>query len=176
MVAKATKSTGGRTDPQADPVGRIMRPFYDTPGHLVRRLQQVTQGIFESEAGSFGITPAQYAILATVKLLPGREQREIATAAGYDVVTTSQIVRRLEAMALLRRDKGSRSRRGHSLQLTAAGRETLARIEPAIARVQKRLMERLPVGSRALFLQLLSDLAGVENSHRSTGQNKPTNY
>ena len=138
MMAKRTKPTGSYMESETALVRRIMRPVYDMPAHLVRRLQQVTQGIFESEAKSFGITPAQYAILATVQFLPGREQREIAAAAGYDSVTTSQIIRKLEAMELLRRDKGSRSRRGHSIHLTAAGTKKLAQIQPAIARVQKR--------------------------------------
>jgi DNA-binding MarR family transcriptional regulator len=157
---------------EAASVRRVMRPLYDMPAHLVRRLQQVTQSIFDSEARSFGITPAQYAILATIRLLPGREQREIAVAAGYDSVTTSQIIRKLEAMNLLRRDKGNRSRRGHAIHLTAAGTAKLLHIQPAIARVQKRLIERLPADKRTLFLHLISELTGVENSYRTSGKQK----
>jgi DNA-binding MarR family transcriptional regulator len=170
-VANRTKPTGADMETEAAFVRRVMRPVYDMPAHLVRRLHQVTQGIFEGEAKAFGITPAQYAILATVELLPGREQREIAAAAGYDSVTTSQIIRKLEAMRFLRRDKGDRSRRGHSIHLTAAGNRKLAQIQPAIARVQQRLIERLPDEKRTQFLRLLSELVGVENSYRpSSGQ------
>lgn len=149
-----------------------MRPLYDLPGHLVRRLQQVTQNIYESEAKSFGVTHAQFAILQTVQLMPGLEQREIAAAAGYDSVTASHIIRKLETMKMLRRDKGSRSRRGHSLHLTAAGAEKLEQMLPALARVQERLMERLPPEKRALFLELLSEMTGVENSYRTPAPQK----
>jgi len=136
------------------------------PAHLVRRLQQVTQSIFEAEAKSFGITPAQFAILQTVSLMPGLEQREVAAAAGYDSVTTSQIVRKLEQLGLLRRDKGSRSRRGQSVHLTEAGLRVLSEMKPAIERIQERLIGRLPEAKRAVFLTLLSEITGVENSHR----------
>lgn len=102
------------------------------------------------KTGPSASPPAQDAILAIVQLLPGREQREVA-AAGYDSVTMSQIIRKLEAIDLVRRDKGNRSRRGHSIRLTAAGAETRAQIAPAIARVQNRLMKRLPAEKRALF-------------------------
>jgi DNA-binding MarR family transcriptional regulator len=172
MVANRTKPAGIDVETEAAVVSRVMRPLYDMPAHLVRRLQQVTQSIFDSEARSFGITPAQYAILATIQLLPGREQREIAAAAGYDKVTTSQIIRKLAAMDLLRRDKGNRSRRGHSLHLTAAGTQKLLQIRPAIARVQKRLINRLPAEKRTLFLQLMSELTAVENSYRTSGRRK----
>jgi len=144
----------------------IMRPLYDMPAHLVRRLQQVTQTIFEAEAKSFGITPAQFAILQTISLVPGLEQREVAAAAGYDSVTTSQIIRKLEQLGLLRRDKGSRSRRGQSVHLTEAGLQALNGMKPAIDRIQTRLMERLPKEKRTAFLQLLSEITDVDNSHR----------
>lgn len=143
----------------------IMRPLYDMPAHLVRRLQQVTQVIFEAEAKSFGITPAQFSILQTVSLMPGLEQREVAAASGYDSVTTSQIIRKLEQLGLLRRDKGSRSRRGQSVHLTDAGLQVLTQMRPAIDRVQARLIERLPNEKRSVFLALLSEITGVDNSH-----------
>lgn len=145
----------------------IMRPLYDMPAHLVRRLQQVTQAIFEAEAASFGITSAQFAILQTVDLMPGLEQREVAAASGYDSVTTSQIIRKLEVLGLLRRDKGSRSRRGQSVHLTEEGLQALTQMRPAIDRIQTRLIERLPEEKRAVFLQLLSEITDVDNSHRS---------
>ncbi|MDF2115791.1 MarR family winged helix-turn-helix transcriptional regulator [Roseiarcaceae bacterium H3SJ34-1] len=145
----------------------IMRPVYNMPAHLVRRLQQVTQAIFEAEAGSFGITSAQFAILQTVSLLPGLEQREVAAAAGYDSVTTSQIIRKLEVLGLLRRNKGSRSRRGQSVHLTEEGVQALTEIRPAIDRIQARLIERLPEEKRTAFLQLLSEITDVDNSHRA---------
>lgn len=142
-----------------------MRPLYDLPGHLVRRLLQVTQGLYENEVKAFGVTHAQFAILQTVQLAPGLEQREIAAAAGYDSVTASHIIRKLEAMKLLRRDKGSRSRRGHSLHLTEAGAEKLDQMKPAIDRLQERLIERLPAEKRTVFLELLSEMTGTANSH-----------
>jgi DNA-binding MarR family transcriptional regulator len=89
----------------------------------------------------------------------------VAAASGYDSVTTSQIIRKLEQLGLLRRDKGSRSRRGQSVHLTEAGQQALTEMMPAIDRVQARLIERLPEAKRAVFLALLSEITDVDNSH-----------
>ena len=145
------------------------QPLYDAPAHLVRRLLQVTSAIYEEEAAPFGLTHAQYAILRVVELSPGLEQREIALAASHDAVTTGKIVQKLEAMGLVRRDKGLRSRRGQAVVLTEAGVAKLEVMNPAIARVQERLMEVFPAEERENVLRILSRLARAENRFNPEG-------
>jgi DNA-binding MarR family transcriptional regulator len=140
-------------------------PLYDLPGHLVRRVEQLIHILFKSEAGRFGITSAQYAILSVVRIAPGLEQREIAQAAGYDAATTGGILHRLEALRLVRRNKGTRSRRGHCIELTTAGRRKLRAIEPAIIRLQEKLLKSLAPSERGELLRLLSKLTRVTNSY-----------
>jgi hypothetical protein len=80
-----------RADPKpvATPIDpSLFASLYDLPGHLVRRLEQIIHTLFEAEAGRFGITSAQYAVLGAVRIASGLEQREIAQAVGYDAATT----------------------------------------------------------------------------------------
>ena len=157
-----------RADPKpvATPIDpSLFAPLYDLPGHLVRRLEQIIHTLFEAEAGRFGVTSAQYAVLSAVRIAPGLEQREIAQAVGYDAATNGGILHRLEALELVHRSKGTRSRRGHCVELTAAGRRKLRAIEPAIAKLQESLLDPLPASERQQFLRLLSKLAGVTNSY-----------
>ena len=143
------------------------QPLYDAPAHLVRRLLQVTSAIYEEEGAPHGLTHAQYAVLRVIELSPGMEQREIALAARHDAVTTGKIVQKLEALGLVRRDKGQRSRRGQAVVLTEAGVAKLAAMNPAIARVQERLMEVFPPEERENVLRVLSRLARAENRYNA---------
>ena len=140
-------------------------PLYDLPGHLVRRVEQLIHNLFAEEAGRFGVTSAQYAVLSVIRIAPGLEQREIAQAVGYDAATTGGILRRLETMELVKRSKGTRSRRGHCVELTAGGRRKLQAIAPAIARLQENLLRPLAPSERKQFLHLLSKVTRLTNSY-----------
>jgi len=48
------------------------------PGHAIRRLHQISVGVFLQEAGDLGITPVQYAALQTVGNQPGIDQRTLS--------------------------------------------------------------------------------------------------
>jgi DNA-binding MarR family transcriptional regulator len=53
------------------------------------------------------------------------------------------------------------------VHLTEPGLQALTEMKPAIDRIQTRLMERLPKEKRTVFLQLLSEITDVDNSHRT---------
>ena len=67
------------------------------PGHYIRRLHQISVGIFLQELGEIGITPVQYAALQTVANHPGIDQRTLARTIALDASTTGGVVDRLEA-------------------------------------------------------------------------------
>ncbi|MDZ4292289.1 MAG: MarR family winged helix-turn-helix transcriptional regulator, partial [Hydrogenophaga sp.] len=54
------------------------------PGHAIRRLHQISVGIFLQEAGDLGITPVQYAALQVVGNQPGIDQRTLARTIALD--------------------------------------------------------------------------------------------
>ena len=57
------------------------------PGHAIRRLHQISVGIFMQEAGDLGVTPVQYAALQTVGNQPGIDQRTLARNIALDAST-----------------------------------------------------------------------------------------
>jgi DNA-binding MarR family transcriptional regulator len=142
-----------------------LRDFYDLPGHIFRRAWQRQVAIFDREMGPLGITGAQYVALSAVKIQPGMEQRELSAVIFFDAATTGGIVKRLEAMGVLRRQPSGRSRRGRALYLTAQGEALLAEAAPAIARVSAALLANLTPEEGRTMLALVSKAAGLTNSY-----------
>ena len=73
------------------------------PGYAIRRLHQISVGIFLQEAGELGVTPVQYAALQVVGNQPGIDQRTLARSIALDTSTTGGVVDRLEARGWLER-------------------------------------------------------------------------
>lgn len=133
------------------------------PGHVIRRLHQISVGIFLQESGERGITPVQYAALQTVGNQPGIDQRTLARAIALDTSTTGGVVNRLEARALLERRLAAEDRRVRQLYLTPAGERALADVLPAMLSTQARILAPLTERQRVDFLRLLLRLVDQNN-------------
>ena len=73
------------------------------------------------------------------------------------------MLERLEAKGRVLRSPSPVDKRVKLLHLTLDGERLLRRAEPAVKRVQQRLMEPLPSADRAAMLRLLLHLATVHN-------------
>lgn len=133
------------------------------PGHAIRRLHQISVGIFLQESGELGITPVQYAALQTVGNQPGLDQRTLARAIALDTSTTGGVVDRLEARAWLERRLAAEDRRVRQLFLTPAGAQVLADVLPAMLNTQARILAPLTERQRADFMRLLLRLVDQNN-------------
>ena len=135
----------------------------DQPGHNIRRLHQISVGIFLQELGEMGITPVQYAALQTVATHPGIDQRTLARTIALDTSTTGGVVDRLEARGCVERRTSPEDRRARQPLLPAAKNGfTRARLEVEVAaQIQKAglghdmfallvLLDRLGVGAEPL--------------------------
>jgi MarR family transcriptional regulator, lower aerobic nicotinate degradation pathway regulator len=76
--------------------------------------------IFESARARIGVTSGQLLVLTVISAHPSINQATLGRAIGFDKVTTSQLLRGLEARAMLTRENAA-NRRGVSLKLTTAG-------------------------------------------------------
>ncbi|WP_132125528.1 MarR family winged helix-turn-helix transcriptional regulator [Actinocrispum wychmicini] len=121
-----------------------------TPGYLVWRLSNKWRVSVDRALVSFGLTHAQYVVLASLFGM-GRagqqpSQRELADQTGLEPLYVSKLARTLEADGLIERTRDPEDSRTMRLTLTAAGREA---VQPAIAVVQA-LLDRLlaPLGGR----------------------------
>jgi DNA-binding MarR family transcriptional regulator len=133
------------------------------PGHAIRRLQQISTGIFHQEMQDLGITPVQYSALQTVQDQPGIDQRTLANLIALDASTTAGVVDRLEARGLLARSASPTDRRVRLLSLTAEGEAMLAQVLPAMLRVQDMILAPLPPDQREDFMRMLRQLITANN-------------
>jgi DNA-binding MarR family transcriptional regulator len=134
------------------------------PGHAIRRLHQISVGIFLQETGELGVTPVQYAALQVVGNQPGIDQRTLARNIALDASTTGGVVDRLEARGWLERRTSAEDRRARQLALTPEGAQALAETVPAMLRAQDQILAPLTERQRTEFMRLLQLLITQNNA------------
>ena len=138
------------------------------PGHLIRRLHQISVSLFAARMAEAGLdlTSVQYAALVTVRENPGLDQATLAGLIAYDRVTIGGVVERLVQKGLLRREVSPQDRRARVLTLTPAGQAVLETADPWFGRVQADILSDLTESERAIFTELLrkSTEAGNDKS------------
>jgi DNA-binding MarR family transcriptional regulator len=137
----------------------------ERPGHLIRRLQQISFALFVEQARRFDITPVQYAALFAISRNPGIDQTALCNIIAYDRSTIGGVVGRLERKKLIKRADGAADRRTKSLHVTAAGRKLLGDIEPAVSSTQRLILEPLKAADRLPFMAMLRQLVRLNNEH-----------
>jgi DNA-binding MarR family transcriptional regulator len=144
-----------------------MTELYDLPGHLIRRLHQISVSIFAIRMAEAGIdlTPVQFAALAKVEDNPGIDQATLAGLIAYDRVTLGGVVDRLVAKGLLTREVSKQDRRARVLNLSEDGRALLARSLPVAVAVQGEILEGLSASERKTFVGLLRKTTDAGNVH-----------
>ena len=136
----------------------------DQPGHYIRRLHQISVGIFLQELGEIGITPVQYAALQTVANQPGIDQRTLARTIALDTSTTGGVLDRLEQRGALERRTAAQDRRARQLWLTDAGAQLLAGAVPAMLAAQRQILAPLTERQQTEFMRLLRIVVDQNNA------------
>lgn len=143
-----------------------MEDLYRMPGHLIRRLQQISVSVFAERMRAAGhdLTPVQFAALAALQAHPGVDQATLAGLIAYDRATLGGVVDRLEAKGLLAREVSARDRRARVLRLTPRGAAALARVRPDVEAVQAEILGGLDPEERETFLRLLQKATDAGNA------------
>jgi DNA-binding MarR family transcriptional regulator len=141
------------------------RRIYEKPGHLIRRLQQISLALFMDEAKKFEITPVQYSAILAIDNHPGVDQTALCNIIAFDRSTIGDVVTRLERKKLIRRTPGANDRRTKLLYITSAGRKLIDDIEPAVQSTQRRILEPLTTNERAVLMRMLKKLVHLNNEH-----------
>jgi DNA-binding MarR family transcriptional regulator len=136
----------------------------DQPGHYIRRLHQISVGIFLQELSSLGMTPVQYAALQTVSNQPGIDQRTLARSIALDTSTTGGVVDRLEQRGAMERRTAPTDRRARQLWLTAEGERLLAEAVPAMLSAQQLILAPLTERQREQFMRLVRIVVDENNA------------
>ena len=126
------------------------------PGHLIRRLHQISTQRFTQrvrEAG-YDLTPVQFAALDALNDRPGIDQAGLADSIAKDRATIGAVVDRLAQQGLNTRAENARDRRARILELTETGRHTLAALTPVVEQVQHEILSGLGSAEYRQFVDL----------------------
>lgn len=142
-----------------------MSEIYGMPGHLIRRLQQLSSSIFSARMKQIGvqITSPQFAAMCILDENPGVDQATLAGLIAHDRPTIGGVVDRLEKKGLVARSMNPDDRRARLLALTPAGQALLGQLRPVVDQMQVELLPGLDEAERAEFLRLATKVITAGN-------------
>jgi MarR family transcriptional regulator, temperature-dependent positive regulator of motility len=128
----------------------------DMPGHLIRRLNQMSTQVFSQRIQDAGhdLTPVQFAALDAVHSNPGLDQARIAALIAYDKATIGGVIDRLEQKGLIIRSISVRDRRAREVSLTNEGHRTYSTVLPIVSAMQNEILAALNKEEQSEFLRL----------------------
>ena len=129
-----------------------------TPGYLIRRAHQLATAAYVAEFGAEAVTGVQFIALNAIIEEPGLTGVTVAERIGYDKMTTSQLIRRLEKKGLVTRSPSKTDGREIQLWPTDEARRVVGAIGAGMNRVADSLLAPLAPAERREFLALLKKL------------------
>jgi DNA-binding MarR family transcriptional regulator len=142
-----------------------MLEFQKMPGHLIRRLHQISVSVFASQTASagFDITSVQFAALSAIEEYPGIDQAGLAGLIAYDRVTIGGVVDRLVQKGYVDRQVSPRDRRARELFISKQGTAVLRAMAPIVREVQGEILRGLSAADRKSFIALLRKATEAAN-------------
>ena len=139
----------------ATDTGRHMN-LIDMPGHLIRRLHQLSTATFSEKIKITGLdlTSVQFATLHTLRTMPGVDQATVAQVIAFDRATIGGVVDRLEKKGWIRREVNKDDRRARQLWLTAQGNATIDLAIPLVEELQADILFGLADDERQRFITM----------------------
>lgn len=134
----------------------------DMPGHLIRRLHQISTQTFQHKMQDAGheITPVQFATLEALHSHPGIEQAQVASIIAYDRATIGGVIDRLEQKGLIIRKVSLRDRRAREVSLSDTGQKTYTQIAPIVKELQNSILQNLNHQEQQEIISLLQKTVG----------------
>jgi DNA-binding MarR family transcriptional regulator len=144
-------------------------PQHARLSYLVRQAQLATYQRLDQALRGFGLTPAQYTVLAILS----RRGESLSSAAlsrrlGVSPQSANEIVATLSTQHLLRRTEDAENRRGRRLELTARGRNLLAQCDAEVDRFEEAFFGVLAAPEQEMLRRLLIRLIAADRSAQAT--------
>ncbi|NRF72092.1 MarR family transcriptional regulator [Aquincola sp. S2] len=140
-----------------------LEKFYSRPGHLIRRLNQISMALFAEETQPLDLTSVQYAALNMIQEVPGIDQASLSNMIAFDKTTIVKVLDRLVDKQLITRTRSETDRRVNHLNVTGKGTALLKEIHPMLDRSDKRILAPLSEADQRKFMEMLSRLVQVNN-------------
>jgi len=137
---------------------RVPRELIASNTFLLKRLGFAARQQAMAAYEAAGITPYQYAILATLDEGVPETQASIADALGYDRGQLVGLLDELEEQQLIERRRDPGDRRRHVVRLTGDGKRALGRLRRLAARVEDDFLAALDDDDRVALHGLLLTL------------------
>ena len=137
---------------------KVRESFSQLPGHLIRRVHQVSTAYFAEECGG-DLTAVQYAALVAIGAHPGIDATRLSEVIYFDRSTIGDVLDRMEGKDWIRRASTPTDRRIKLLELSPAGQSVLQQVEPGIRRIQERLLAPLTATEAKTLIRLLGKMA-----------------
>jgi DNA-binding MarR family transcriptional regulator len=160
--------TAAQPAPSADPDiesarDKLHRDLLDHPGHLVRRLHQISVSAFLEVLSDLGITSTQYAALAAIGSCPYIDQTTLAGLIGIDKSTAGLIATRLVKRGLVHREPNAQNKRIMALSLAPEGVLVYQKALKKADLVHDRLLGPLSPADREVLLKLIKQVVAANN-------------
>jgi DNA-binding MarR family transcriptional regulator len=137
---------------------KVRESFSQLPGHLIRRVHQVSTAYFAEECGG-DLTAVQYAALVAIGAHPGIDATRLSEVIYFDRSTIGDVLDRMEGKDWIQRASTPTDRRIKLLELSPAGQSVLQQVEPGIRRIQERLLAPLTATEAKTLIRLLGKMA-----------------
>ncbi len=149
--------------------GSVDQNFLFTLGELYRLLRVYA----DKEASRFGITRAQWAVLAKVERSEGMKQSELAELLEMQPITLTRLIDKLCDNDWIERRSDASDRRVKRLHLRKAGRQLLGKMSGLKSELTANALEGInPADAHRLLTQLETIKENVRNAIQTRERNK----
>jgi DNA-binding MarR family transcriptional regulator len=139
----------------------------ESPGFLLWKISNAWQRRQRIALQPFGLTHSQFVVLATATWFGAAEtltQSRISRLSGIDPMTTSQVLRALEAAALIRRVDHPKDPRAKSIMVTRAGRDLARKAIVVVEETDAAFFEPLAPDTARLVAMFQALVQGNERT------------
>ena len=156
---KGTKvQVGGRNgEAAAKPID--FGPLATWVGFNLRMAQEASFEAFSHHSAAIGENPGRFATLTLIARNAGISQTELSAASGRDKSSLTPVVEDLVRRGLVERKRVDSDRRTYRLNLTAAGRKTLALMTRAARKHERNLDRVIGPRDKKRFIDILKRIA-----------------
>jgi MarR family transcriptional regulator for hemolysin len=137
---------------------------------LVNDVGRLLRTYADQQARQFGMTRAQWAVMARLEYAEGLKQSELAELLDLQPITLTRLVDRLCANGLIERRADPADRRAKRLYLTEQARPLMNRLADLGENIMATVLEGFDA---AKLEQMTANLSGVRDNLRAATSRKP---